>query len=115
MWASGARAPQRPVTFRDVVSEALEQRVTRSERCLKRGAAQPRPREANRTASAAGRLYSTYEPANSSLTLHTGVQVYFSEPAQPWQRGTNENTNSLQLQDFCQGAGLRAFRERTST
>ena len=43
------------------------------------------------------------------------MQVYFSNPAQPWQRGTNENTNGLQLQDFCQGAGLRAVRERVDT
>ena len=26
--------------------------------------------------------------------------------------GTKENTTGLQLQDFCQGAGLRALRER---
>jgi len=44
--------------------------------------------------------------------VHSGVQAYFSDPSQPWQRGTNENTNGLQLQDFCQGAGLRALRER---
>ena len=62
-------------------------------------------------ASAADQLYSTYKRANSTFTVHTGVQVYFSDPAQPWQRGTDENTNGLQLQDFCQGAGLRALRE----
>ena len=44
---------QRPVTFRDVMSEALEQRVTRDERCLKRGQRRP----------------------ERSPVLHTGVQV----------------------------------------
>lgn len=50
---------------------------------------------------------------HAALRIDSGIQVYFCDPPNPWQRGTNENTNDLLGHYFSKGTDLSAHTAET--
>jgi IS30 family transposase len=48
---------------------------------------------------------------HKDFTIATDVQVYFCDPQNPWQRGSNENTNGLLRQYFPRGTDPSGYSQ----